>query len=263
MNKGKKGQVTLFIILGIIVFSGIFAFVFWIQPTYLTTSSTKLNFDSCIESVISDGVEQLAITGGFKNPSFSVIYKGQEIPYFVYTSGYLGLNDDSGHGVVQVPFPTEQFEEELYSYTIDLIKDCYDSSVKKLQKEGYNVTSGDADAQISILPNTVKVLIDAPTLIESKQYEEIIVNVPSEIYGILQMASKIMEEEVQSDSEFDLDVVNLMQMYPNYIVQVFRKSDSTKIFVIQDRTYGTKYQFASRSNIVPTLSNLNEYYVTE
>lgn len=266
MNKGKEGQVTLFIILGIIVFVGIFSFVFWIQPTFVSTSNTKLDFDLCVQNVVSKSIENLAITGGYKNPSFNVIYKGQEIPYFVYAADYRlveGDSSDSGRGVVQVPFPASQFEEELYSYSIDSIKECYDSSVKKLQKLGYNVTNGEIDAQITILPKNVKVIVDAPTLIESKQFEEITISVPSEIYGILQMASTIVNEEVTSNSEFDVDISNLMKTHPNYIIQVFRKSDSTKIYTIQDRVYGTKYQFASRSNVIPTVGKISEYYGLE
>ncbi len=258
MSLRKRGQVTLFIILGIIIFSGVFASIFWVQPTFISQSSVNLNFDSCVNKIITSSIEELAIKGGFSNPSSSVVHKGQEIPYFVYASDYK-IDEYSGRGVVQVPFPTQQFEKELYSYSLDGISKCYSNSVSKLQKLGYNVTKGEVDVQISILPKRVRVLINAPTLIESKQFEEITVDVSSEIYGILEMASNIIYKEVAGESQFEVDTMELMRRYPNYIIQIFTKSDSTKVYTIEDRIYKTRYQFASRSNVIPTAGEWEEY----
>ncbi len=245
MRKGlhnKKGQLTLFIILGIIIFAGIFVFIFWVQPTFISQNSARLSFEGCIEKVVDDSITELALTGGYKNPSFSYIYKGQEIPYFIYTSEYYKP------GVTQNPFPIKAFREELISYTTPGIEACYSNSISKLQKLGYEVVKGTPKVSILVFPEFVRVTLDAPTTIGTEQYQEFIIDIPSEIFGILEKVSTILYRESLYGTT---DILELMRTTSNHIIQVFKQGDGTKVYVIEDRESGTKYQFASRSYVKP------------
>ena len=254
MNSEKRGQVTLFIILAIVIFASIFSFIFWVKPTMDSSKGANLNFDSCVKEIVLDGVSNLAITGGFKDPGLSVTYKNQEIPYYIYTSQYLET------GTTQVPFPTQQFEEELSSYVYEGVNLCYKNSVNKLEKLGYSVTKGDVELQLTILPESIDVLIQAPTIIESKQFEEIDVKVPSDIYGILEMAHTIMNRELERNKNnvLSVDTTDLMRIYQNYIITSVYNSDSTRIYSIKDTNYNIEYKFAVRSTVVPTIGDLTE-----
>jgi len=257
MSVNKRGQVTLFIILGIVVFATVIAYIVWVEPALNTQKSVNLNFDACVKKVVSDGIENLAITGGFQNPTNYIRIKEndsiQTIPYFVYTNYYLET------GNVEVPFPEEQFQKELAGYTQESIETCYSNNVKKLQEQGYNVEKGDISVDMQILPERVKVSINAPTTIESQEYENIEIEVPSEIYGILELSSNIIQKEVLGE-DYDVDLINLMQIYTGYSIFAERRAD-TKIYTIQDNTYGVKYKFASQSKVIPTASELVDAYV--
>ncbi len=251
MSSRKKGQVTLFIILGIIIFSSILAFIVWVRPTMDSSKGASLNFETCVKKIVSEGVSDLAITGGFKYPTFGVLYKDQQIPYFVYTSQY----DEAG--TAQVLFPAQKFEEELTSYVEEGINACYKTSVKKLQNMGYNVTSGDVKIVLTIFPETIDVLVQAPTTIESQQFEEINVKVPSDIYGILEMAHTIMSKELERSLEnsWSVDTTELMRLYQNYVITSIYRSDSTRIYTIKDMNYNIEYKFAIRSQVMGTVGD--------
>lgn len=247
MNTGRRGQVTLFIILGIVVFSGILAFIFWVKPTMDSSRSVSLNFDACVSHIVSEGVSNLAITGGFKNPEFSVIYKNQKIPYFIYTS----QNDEAG--TTQVPFPEKKFEEELLSFVYDGINICYKNSLTKLQNLGYDVKKGEVEVYLTILPEKIEVLINAPTTIEGRQFEEIVIPVQSDIYGILSMANLIMSEELEIrrlNYYLSVDTSQLMSVYQDYIITSLYRTDSTKIYSIKNTNYDIEYKFAVRSQVM-------------
>ncbi len=238
----KKGQLTLFIILGIIIFAGIFAFIFWVQPTFISNSASKLNFDGCVEKVMTDSITELALTGGYINPGFSYIYRGQEIPYFIYTSEYYkpGLN--------QNPFPIKKFEEELSTYTELGIEGCYSNSISKLRSLGFDVVEGNPKIEMIMFPESVRVMVNAPTTISTEQYQEFVIDTPTNINGILEIVNKIVYEEALYGTT---DTFELMTTNRGYLIQNFKQNDGTKIFTIEDKNYGTKYQFATRSYVRP------------
>ncbi len=248
MNTGRRGQVTLFIILGIVVFSGILAFIFWVKPIMDSSRSVSMNFDACVSHTVSEKVSDLAITGGFKKPEFGVIYKGQRIPYFIYTS----QNDETG--TTQVPFPEKKFEEELLPLVYDGINICYKNSLTKLQNLGYDVKKGEIEVYLTILPEKIEVLINAPTTIEGRQFEEIIIPVQSDIYGILSMANLIMNDELEikrSNYYPSVDISSqLMSIYQDYIITSLYRTDSTKIYSIKNTNYDIEYKFAVRSQVM-------------
>lgn len=254
MKFGKRGQVTLFIILGVVIFASIFAFVFWIKPTMSSSKTTNLNFDSCVENVINEAIVNLAVTSGFTNPGVSVLYKNQEIPYLIYTEGNAEV------GITQVPFPKQQFEDELNTYTFDSIQTCYKNSVKRLQESGYDIKSGDIESNVLILPEFVQVMIDAPTTIENQQFEQIIINVDSDIYGILEMAYKIMDESLDDSDYNPVDISYLMRLYPDYKISSVYNADSTQIYTIKDSTSTINYKFAIRSKVPETYKSISELY---
>ncbi|MFZ5954986.1 MAG: hypothetical protein ACOYT4_01045 [Nanoarchaeota archaeon] len=241
----KRAQVTIFVILGLLIISIILIYLFWLKPTYIDTSGTELNFESCVKKAVQDKIEILGEQGGFEEPNFFYEYKGNKVGYLCYTNLYYESC------IVQKPFLKQHFEEQLKKSVENDVYNCYDSSIDELKKLGYSVTQGDKDLKISLIPGKVNVLLEAPLVLDkesSSKISEFNIKIDSDIYSILMVATSIIEyETTYGDSE----ITTYMSSYPNLIIDKFKQGDGTTIYIIQDKELKTKFHFASRSYAWP------------
>lgn len=242
--RGRRGQLTLFVVLALVAVSLILLFYLWIKPTYIDGSSGGLTgFDGCVEESVLENVELLGKQGGYGSVGFGYAYNGDVLPYLCYTNLY------HKQCVVQEPFLDESFASELQRLIKEDVENCYSNSINELKAKGYDVVSGGVDVSVELVPENVVVNIDAPTSVSSggdssERFVNFDVNVRSNIYEMLMIATSI----IQYETEFgDSDVTTLMVYYPNYIIDKLKQSDGTTLYIIQDKETETKFQFASRS----------------
>ncbi len=245
MRKGdKRGQLTLFIILGLLIVSIIFVFFFYIQPNF-SFSSGELQVETCVKKVISDEVTKLALTGGIVNPDFKYLYLGENITMMCYTEEYYKPC------VVQHPFLTKTFEESLTTATKEKIENCYKKSVDELRSNGYEVIQGTIKTTIKIEPSQISVSIDSPTVISSidasRTLNKFETKIYSELYEVLAVANSILQFET---SYGDVDVGTLMIYYPDLIIQKIRRDEGVKIYTLTNKKE-ILFKFASRSYAWP------------
>ena len=86
-----KGQVTIFIILAILLVSGVIVF-FILKNSFSSKTHFSLEedsiisrVDSCISSMALEGIKEISLKGGYYEvPSPKKVFLGREIPYYVY-----------------------------------------------------------------------------------------------------------------------------------------------------------------------------------
>jgi hypothetical protein len=234
----KEGQITLFILLGIVVISVILIFFLWIRPTYILERSGKLSFEGCIKETIEQSVKELEKKAGYINPEFAYSYNGEKIPYLCYTNEYYKTC------TIQKPFLKQHFEEQLGEYVSQKINICYEDSLSQLKEEGYDIVSGKLNYNISIEPEIIRVLINAPTTIGSDKFSKFNIGINSPLYDILMLATSLLQfETAYGDS--DVDYIN--DLYPDYYIEKLKMEDGTTVYTINSKIFGNKFQFASRS----------------
>ncbi|MCK5321460.1 hypothetical protein KAJ38_02685 [Candidatus Pacearchaeota archaeon] len=234
----KKGQVTLFIIMAIMIVSVVLIFFLWAKPTYLSETGKELGFENCIRDAIGPVIDELGENAGFVNTGFSYPYGGQEFVYLCYTNEYYKTC------TVQVPFLRTNFQEQIEKVMKEKIKVCYDNSIEDLKSQGYSVTSGDVDYEMLIEPSVVRVEIDAPTTVGSQKFARFNVKVNSPIYEMVMISTSILQSEAKYG---DSDISEMMRFYPEYIIDKIKREDGTTIYILESKLFGTKFQFASRS----------------
>ncbi len=158
--KGKQGQLTIFIILGLVIISAILIFFFYVKPDFFT-SSTQLSVDTCVSDVINKEVTALSLQAGVSNPSFNSLYLDENYTFICYTDEYYKPC------IVQTPFVTSNFEKTLTSRISQKIKDCYEKSVDDLRAKGYEVLTGNLKTEILIQPTSIVARIISPTVVSS------------------------------------------------------------------------------------------------
>ena len=103
----KKGQVSVFIIVAIVIVAAVLVFFLWIRPDLLSELGGGLNFEGCVEDVIEQSIDELAPRAGFVSPGFVYNYDGEEFTYLCYTNDYYETC------TVQVPFLKNVFDEQM------------------------------------------------------------------------------------------------------------------------------------------------------
>jgi hypothetical protein len=241
-NMKKKGQVAIFIILGIVIVSSVLVFFLWAQPVYFSDRAGNLGFEGCVKDVVEQGISELEGKAGFINPDFTYPYQGQEFTYLCYTEDYYVTC------VVQVPFLKNVFDDQLERLIRDEVNVCYDSSIESLRDQGYSVVSGVVDYNVEIEPGVVRVEVDAPTGVGDVSLSRFNIRVNSPIYEMLMISTSI----VQSEARFgDSDVSELMIYYPEYYIEKIKRGEGTTIYTLESKTFGNKFSFASRSLVWP------------
>lgn len=244
MQKKKRGQVTIFIILAILIVGGILAFIFYIQPNFLSNSAQTMKIDSCVSDAVEEAIEELVETGGIINPQMTYPYDGKNITYFCYTS------ENYRTGTIIVPFPEKAFEENLAKLTQSKVEGCYTSSLDDLRRRGYEVSDEIPEIKMELQPGKIIYSLGSVTITkESTQtLGELKVEMNSQIYEMLMIATSILQQEVQYG---DSEVKYIMDLYPDFLIEKMKRGDGTTIYTITDKKTQIKYQFASRSLVWP------------
>ncbi|MBT7102233.1 hypothetical protein HN935_01855 [archaeon] len=239
----KKGQVTIFIIIAIVIVSAVLIFFLWLQPTYFSAAGRGLAFENCVEDSVEDAIGELEKRAGFINPEFTYAYNGEEMTYLCYTNAFYETCS------VQVPFLKTTFDEQMELLIRGDVDACYDASVNDLKSRGYDVTSGAVTYDVVIEPGAVRVLIDAPTTVGATRFTRFNVNVNSPVYDMVMIATSILQFETKYG---DSDTGAMMVIYPDYIIDKIKRSDGTTIYILEHKDFGNKFQFASRSLAWPS-----------
>ena len=241
LAKPKRSQVTIFIIVAIIIVAAALIYFLYIQPNYVAPGGGKLDFESCVEDAVEEEVETLGKQAGFANPEFFYLYQDEKIGYLCYTNLY------HKPCIMQKPFLKQHFEEQLRMAASEEVKRCYESSINELKAQGYDVVSGVPDFEIALNPGGIVGRIDAPTSVTkqtTKAYKTFIVEMNSELYDMLMIATSLLQYEAKyGDSSID----SLMIFYPSIVIDKIKRDDGTTVYIIQDKQLKTKFQFASRS----------------
>lgn len=125
-TRQKKGQITIFVIIAILLISGIILFfVFRTQITPQKGESVETNINlflsSCLNDNIQERIKLLAIQGGYAEPTgkdfmFNDEGVSKKIPYLCYAqeSGSLCIN--------QEPMLMEHLKNEMKDYLANDIR---------------------------------------------------------------------------------------------------------------------------------------------
>ncbi len=243
MVKNKRGQLTLFIILAIVIVAAILITTLWIKPDFNFRRSAPLDFDGCVEQEIENAITELSKTGGFAKPTLTQEYKGELLPIFCTTDDFYETC------TVQVPFPHKLFVNELDAAIESKVQECYDGQIENLLAQGLNVTQGKIDYNLSVEPSRVKAVINAPTTIGSQQFQRFTVETQTNIYQTLMIATSILEQEVTFG---DSDIDTLMLYYPEFVITKTKLGDGTTIYTIKEINSESVYKFASKSLVWPS-----------
>lgn len=188
INMNKRGQVTIFIIIAIILIASVsLYFVFRdkisienipseIEPVYISIIS-------CLEETTEQGVEYLALQGGYYEvpKSLSIAYFADNIPYY-----YLNSRE-------YVP-SVERVEGELENYIHNYLSNCL--NFEDFEEQGFEIREGDLLVSVNIKEDKIKTKLDYPVTItkgdSTKRLREFEISIDSDLEKLLEVSEEIV-----------------------------------------------------------------------
>ena len=245
MEKEKRGQVTIFIIIAIVIVV-IALLIYSFYPQIKTSlgfgeESPEGFIQSCLGDEIETNVEKLSAQGGSLEPEHYMMYDNEKIEYLCYTNEYYKTC------VMQQPMLKQHIESEIENEIKEEVTACFNSLRESYQKKGYDVSMNTGETDVELLPKKIVITFNYPLTLtkeDTKQYESFSVIVNNNLYELVSIANSILNYEVTYG---DSEVTTYMDYYHHLKVEKKKQSDGTKIYILTDRNTEDKFQFATRS----------------
>ena len=245
--KLKKGQVSVFIILGILIvvvllllFSRDAGF-----DTIFAKQSPYQEIEGCAQTAIQEGLDILMLQGGVIESENYFMYEGKKIDYVCYSE------NEYENCIMQKPILTNTIRDELEEYSTPKIKSCLNSVKSSLEGRGYSVVMRDPEIVIELVPDNVLVDMNLGLRIEKtgvESFDHIRTGIKSKIYNFALITSSISQWETRYG---DSETLNYMLYYPSLKVEKKKQGDGTTVYILTDRDTDEKFYFASRSIAIP------------
>jgi len=255
-KRGKRGQLTIFIILAVIVVAAVLFVVFYPQIKTIVSPVTPSGYvEDCISKELDNAVVKVSETGGSINPENTMNYLGKPIEYLCYTAEYYKTC------VMQQPLLKQHVEEEIANYIKPIAERCVNELVSNYEEKGYNVNLKKGNVSVEIIPHNVVVNVNSVLTLdkESTQYfSGFKVAKNSEMYDLLMISQSILNWEARYG---DSAPETFMLYYPDLKVEKLKQGDGSKIYIVANREAKESFIFATRSLSWPAGYGSDEKFV--
>ena len=247
--KSKKGQVTIFVIIAIvIVVAGVLIYFFYPGVTSTGTSleeNPRIYIQNCLQNDLEENAELVGLQGGSLEPNSYILYRGNTVEYLCYT------NENYAPCVPQRAALVSSIESELKDALALRVTECFNQMRSDYSSRGYTVVLNTDAFNVNLLPNRV-VLHSNSTLTltraSTERYDSFDVILNNNLYELASIARTIVAWEEQYG---DSDPAYFMYYFPNLKVEKKLQSEGSKIYIITERETGNVFQFAVRSVVWP------------
>ena len=160
MNQ-KRGQVTVFIILGLILILNAGIFLYYASesaeeiqeiPETIDAASLTEYTESCLEAVAEEVITKVALQGGMYEPVYSKVYENTSVEYWCYGEGT--------QQCVNAVMSLDAIEDQILYGIREEIDKCL--SFQTFEGQGYKITKGVFEGTATITDDAVEVQITYP-----------------------------------------------------------------------------------------------------
>lgn len=246
----KKGQVTIFVVIGlIIVVAAILLILFFpsVKEPRSETENPRAYLEDCLKEDIEKTIKNVSLHGGEVNPELTYKYNGTDIRYLCYTEEYHRTC------IVQETFLRKSIEEEIKEDISNNVRKCFTEMEESFEGRGYDTNLKKGDYEISLKPERIEANFDYSLSLSQKEkqtqnIDKFSILIDSDLYELVSVTNSIINWEVQYG---DVETTSYMNYYRDLKVEKKKQPDGTTVYILTNRDSGDKFQFASRSNAWP------------
>jgi len=259
-EKMRKGQVAIWVILGVVLFASVLLFVLLGQrvgepdvPGRVgkdTVFDMQSFLDECTEQYVLEAVGMMLPRGGFVEPKNFVLFNNTEISSTVptpieYSCKNRGFYDPC---VPQHLTLINDMEREVEDYILPRLVDCFDDMKREFgNRNGVLSSEPGLGLRVDFVLDEIRVNIKKEVTItkneETRKFSEFDVRVQSPVYNLADIAR---------EAEYCyFEYVGYSILYPRYEIRKKVMSDPVKIYTIEDLKSGEKMNIAIRGCAIP------------
>lgn len=254
--RGKRGQVVIFIIIGIVLVAVIALFLIFgekiIPEIGLGRETNPSSFlDSCMREKVEESVKLISMQGGSANPELYKTFKfeGEEdftdISYLCYTQNYYISC------INQEPMLIQHLKEEIKTDISDEVKTCFDDLASNLERQNYVVDAKYNGFEIELIRGKIIINIDGELILtksgETLKQEDFKIIIPSRFYDLALVVQEITSQEAEY---CNFEHLGYMTFYPEFYIDKFVTSDSAIIYTIRHEDSKERFRFAVRTCVL-------------
>lgn len=246
----NKGQVTIFVIVGLIIVVAI-VMIFFVDINKITSNGRDFDnpesfMDNCVKERAYLVIDSMLAGGGFVNSNDTIMYQGKKITY-------LCKNVNNFEPCInQRPVYLGQIKKEFEKEIRDDVEQCFASVKQEFIRKNYDFKFENIKIDAKIKPAVVEITTYSDVSIskggDSKTFNKFETFVSSSLYDLGFIANEIVAQEAQW-CYFNND--GFMTLYPDYDIRVYLLDDTTKIYTIMDKNAKDKLMMATRGCAMP------------
>lgn len=247
MIDNKKGQVTIFIIVAILIIV-IGALIYILSPGLRSSlgQDSKNPYDfikTCLEEDIENNIQLISSQGGYLEPEAYYLYADSKLAYLCY------INEYYKPCIMQQPLLNAHMENEIKNSIEGLVDQCFYAMRESFEKKGYDVDLKEGNVEVEILPDNVNINFvgyeSAFSKGEVERYDQFKVELlDNNLYELLSIANSILDWEIEAG---DVETTAYLYYYPHIKVEKKKQIEGTTVYIVTDRNSQSKFQFVSRS----------------
>lgn len=256
----KRGQLTFWVIIGLLIVAAVLVLLFGFKrnnadnaPRPLEPVNIQQFIENCVREEVYSAIDYLLPRGGLINDPNTTIYKNMPVPYLCYPRDYY-VRCVNIH-----PILIQEIRKNIKDKISPGIINCFTQLEREVEKRGGQITKlvespiSTSSVNVYLLEDNVKVTIERQINVslrgETRTYEKFESNLNSPIYNLAAIALEIASQESKYCS---FETVGYSLFNPRYDIQVYRKPDSTKIYIIKDKRSGKELWIATKSCAIPS-----------
>ncbi len=246
----KKGQVSVFIILGLLIVVTIALAVFFQEVSILKTSKEAPLIDSvsslqeyvqtCMEQITDNESRVLAMQGGMFNSAFFLYYNQTKVAYScVQMSGTTAC--------FQSYLRKQDVEQSLANRINSELNNCVDLSL--FEKQGFLVVAGEKNVAVTFAAEKILVQLHYPIALQKKeksiQSDVFLATVTLPFGNLFDLSREI----VNIESSKSVDIFSLMQGSPDVLIQR-KKIYPDTLYILQKNGFSYQFVIQGKNTVV-------------
>ncbi len=242
----KRGQVTLFVIVGVLIILAILVVFFFFGKSIVESvspfKSPRTFTEKCIADSVQLSINSVLENGGLVAPRLpSISYKDHSYNYLCYAKEYYTKCYN------YYPMLSRIAEEQIRQNTVESVEGCFDFLIEDYESRGLDVTEKDLDYSVEVVPGSVRLRVEKQistnTGESSNVFEAYDLKIPSDLFELIEIARNVVNQE----AEFCYFENNgFMVIYPLYNMSRI-DYDGSKIYEVENRKTKEVFKFATRS----------------
>jgi hypothetical protein len=250
METNRKGQVTIFIIIGVLIFVAILL-VFYFTGSISFTKSNIQNPEAYLESCMINSAKEaenlIFNSNGYPQlESNYILYNTEKVPYLCISSEFYN--------------PCIPQEPAFFSYINKIIENkvardtqiCVDNLVSELENKGYEVQINSENTTVEIRKDFVNVQLGKTVYFsngeDSRQIQNLQFSYGTKLYDMIKLVQTIVNSET---STCDFDKEAWMRMDNSIIIFKDSTSDQTEVYTLKERLTEREIKFAIKTCVLP------------